>query len=239
MTHVLVVDDERQIRRALNLNLVARGYEVTEASTGEAALGAIAADHPDLVLLDLGLPGLDGVAVIEAVRGWSAVPIIVLTAREDERSKVQALDLGADDYVTKPFGMAELIARIGAALRRSSATDKQQALVRTRQFELDLVARRAFVFARPDSDTPSTARDEVRLTRTEWLIVAYLVNHPHQLITYKQLITAVWGRAYDPDQNVLRVHMGHVRRKLERAAAKPEYFITDVGVGYRFEPGAG
>jgi len=239
MTRVLIVDDERQIRRALTLNLGARGFDTSEASSGEAALIAITESNPDIVLLDLGLPGMGGIAVIEAVRGWTNVPIIVLTAREDERSKVLALDAGADDYVTKPFGMAELIARVRAALRRSSITDKHPAHVRTRQFELDLTAHRAFVLAEASAGDPDSghgAMTEVRLTRTEWRIVAYLVAHPHQLITYRQLLTAVWGGDYDPDQNLLRVHMVHVRRKLERDQTRPEYFITDAGVGYRFQP---
>ena len=232
MTSVLIVDDERQIRRALSLNFGARGYQVHEAATGESALSEVARVRPDIVLLDLGLPGMSGLTVIEALRGWTDVPIIVITARDEERTKVLALDAGADDYVTKPFGMAELVARVRAALRRvpDSATDV--ALVETTQFDLDLSAHRAFVHA------DSSPRTEVRLTPTEWGIITHLVRHPHQLITYKQLITSVWGPDYEPDQNLLRVHMGHIRRKLEVDQAQPRYFITDVGVGYRFQPDA-
>jgi two-component system KDP operon response regulator KdpE len=235
MTSVLVVDDERQIRRALSLNFRARGYVVTEAVSGEAALAQIADGRPDIVLLDLGLPGMDGITVIEALRGWTTVPIIVLTARDDERSKVRALEAGADDYVTKPFGMAELVARVRAALRRSPEASPELAVIATADFELDLLGHRALVGASSDEDA-STTRAEVRLTRTEWGIVGHLVRHPHRLVTYKQLIRAVWGPDYEPDQNLLRVHMGHIRRKLEPDHTQPRYFITDAGVGYRFQP---
>jgi len=234
MTSVLVVDDERQIRRALSLNFSARGYTVTEAGSGEAALSQIADDRPDIVLLDLGLPGMNGIAVIEALRGWTSVPIIVLTARDDERSKVLALEAGADDYVTKPFGMAELVARVRAALRRSPETGTEIAVVATPDFSLDLAAHRAFVGR--ESAPDGTERTEVRLTPTEWGIVNHLVRHPHRLVTYSQLILAVWGPDYEPDQNLLRVHMGHIRRKLEPDHTRPKYFITDAGVGYRFQP---
>jgi len=231
MSSVLIVDDERQIRRALSLNFGARGYQVFEAATGEAALSEVARVRPDIVLLDLGLPGMSGLTVLEALRGWTDVPIIVLTARDEERSKVLALDAGADDYVTKPFGMAELLARVRAALRRAPGSSADIAAVQTEQFELDLAAHRAFV-----RSTDSADLSEVRLTPIEWGVVAHLVRHPHQLVTYKQLITAVWGPDYEPDQNLLRVHMGHIRRKLEADHAQPTYFITDAGVGYRFQP---
>jgi two-component system KDP operon response regulator KdpE len=243
MTTVLVVDDERQIRRALKLNFTARGYQVVEASTGEEALTAVARARPDVVLLDLGLPGMSGITVIEALRGWTTVPIIVLTARDDEPSKVLALELGADDYVTKPFGMAELVARVRAALRRSPEATGDLAAIETPQFTLDLAAHRAFVrtgrtlAGEPVADEPVADEPvEVRLTPTEWAIVTHLVRHPHHLVTYRELITAVWGPDYEPDQNLLRVHMGHIRRKLETDAARPAYFITDAGVGYRFQP---
>ena len=183
-----------------------------------------ASEHPDVVLLDLGLPGMDGVLVIQSLRGWTSIPIIVLTVRDDERSKVQALDAGADDYVTKPFGMAELLARVRAVLRRNPNADESAAEVTTSSFRLDLVAHRAFV-----------ADAEVRLTPTEWAMVEYLVKYPGRLVTYRQLITAVWGPSYDPDPNLLRVHMGHIRHKLELDGARPKHFITDSGMGYRFE----
>jgi two-component system KDP operon response regulator KdpE len=225
---ILVVDDERPIRRALGLNLSARDYKVVFAETGEQAMQAAATEHPDLVLLDLGLPGISGLPVIEALRGWSAVPIIVLTARDDERSKVIALDAGADDYITKPFGMAELLARIRAALRRGGNPphDDRPEIV-SPWMRLDLAAHRAFVGERHDT--------QVRLTATEWNIVEYLVRNEGRLVTHRQLITAVWGATYSPSPNLLRVHMTNIRRKLERHPAAPEHFITDSGVGYRFE----
>ncbi len=230
MTRILVVDDEPQIRRALSLHLGVRGYEVFEAETGERALQVAATEHPDVVLLDLGLPGMDGALVIQALRGWTDMPIIVLSVRDDERSKVQALDAGADDYVTKPFGMAELLARVRAVLRRPATTQESKADVTTSSFRLDLVAHRAFVVG-----GNGDGNGEVRLTPTEWAIVEYLVRYPGRLVTYRQLITAVWGPTYDPDPNLLRVHMAHIRRKLEIDGARPKHFITDSGMGYRFD----
>jgi two-component system KDP operon response regulator KdpE len=227
MIRVLIVDDEPQIRRALSLNLGARGYEVFEAATGELALAATADRHPDIVLLDLGLPGMDGVMVLEALRGWTKVPVIVLTVRDDERSKVQVLEAGADDYVTKPFGMAELVARIRAVLRRNADSADEPAEITTPDFRLDLAGHRAYCGA---------GLEEVRLTPLEWGIVAHLVRNPHRLVTYRQLLTAVWGPTYDPDPNLLRVHMAHIRRKLEPDPSIPRYFVTDSGVGYRFQP---
>jgi two-component system KDP operon response regulator KdpE len=224
---ILVVDDERQIRRALGLNLTARDYQVVYAETGEAAMQAVATEHPDLVLLDLGLPGLSGIGVIEALRGWSHVPIIVLTARDDEHSKVIALDAGADDYITKPFGMAELLARIRAALRRVSDGARERPEVITPWLRLDFAAHRAFVGEAHDR--------EVHLTGTEWQIVDYLARNEGRLITHRQLITAVWGPTYSPNPNLLRVHMTNIRRKLEQHPGAPTHFITDSGVGYRFE----
>jgi two-component system KDP operon response regulator KdpE len=226
MTRVLVVDDEPQIRRALALHLGARGYEVLQADTGERGMQMAASEHPDVVLLDLGLPGMDGALVIQSLRGWSKMPIIVLTVRDDERTKVQALDAGADDYVTKPFGMAELLARVRAVLRRTPTGDEELAEVVTSSFRLDLVAHRAYA-----------GDEEVRLTPTEWAMVEYLVRYPGRLVTYRQLLTAVWGPSYDPDPNLLRVHMAHIRRKLELDPARPKHFITDSGMGYRFESG--
>jgi two-component system, OmpR family, KDP operon response regulator KdpE len=225
MTRVLVVDDEQQIRRALLLNLRARGYEVIEAATGESGVQLAASEHPDLVLLDLGLPGMSGLDVIIALRGWTQVPIIVLTVREDERAKVTALDSGADDYITKPFGMDELLARLRAALRRSSPV-AQEARVITSAWTLDRTAHTV-----TDSD-----HDLIRLTPTEWSIADHLTRHPGRLVTQRQLVDAVWGPTYEPDANLLRVHLAHIRRKLEPDATRPRYFITEPGVGYRFEP---
>ena len=221
---VLIVDDEPQIRRALSLNLGVRGYEVFQAESGEEAIAASAIDRPDIVLLDLGLPGVDGATVLAALRGWTTVPVIVLTARDDQRSKVELLDAGADDYITKPFGMAELISRMTAVLRRSAAAPTEAAEVVTDDFRLDLAAQRAFVGA-----------GEVRLTPIEWAIVRQLVRHPDRLITYDQVVNAVWGATHRTDGNLLRVHMTHIRQKLEPEPGRPRYFLTDAGSGYRFQ----
>lgn len=229
MTRVLVVDDELSIRKALSLNLATRGYEVVLADSGEAAMQAVASEHPDIVLLDLGLPGIDGIGTIEALRGWTDVPIIVLTVRDDEASKIAALDAGADDFITKPFSMGELLARLRAALRRAPDAPPESPEVVADHFRLDLPSRRAFV-------TTDDGEDEVRLTPTEWSIVAYLGRNPGRLVTQRQLVTAVWGPTFDPDPNLLRVHMAHIRRKLEADPSRPRHFITDSGVGYRFEP---
>ena len=226
MTTILIVDDEPQIRRALDLNLQAREYTVIGAATGEAALQLTATEHPDLVLLDLGLPGMNGLGVIHALRGWTSVPIIVLTARDDERSKVAALDAGADDYVTKPFGMAELLARINAALRRSGGIANEPAEVVVDDLRLDLAGHRAFVGEHHDH--------EQHLTGTEWQIVGFLARNAGRLVTHRELIDAVWGPGYSPNPNVLRVHMTNIRRKLEIDPATPRHFTTDPGVGYRF-----
>jgi two-component system, OmpR family, KDP operon response regulator KdpE len=223
---VLVVDDEGPIRRALGVNLRARGYDVDLAETGEGALELAARHHPDAVVLDLGLPGIDGVEVIEGLRGWSKVPIIVLSARDAEADKVAALDAGADDFVTKPFGMDELLARLRAALRRAAPSD-EEAVVVTADFTIDLAAKRVV----------SSGGDEVRLTPTEWQIVEVLVRHSGKLVAQKQLLQEVWGPAYETETNYLRVFMAQVRRKLEPEPGRPRYFLTEPGMGYRFELG--
>jgi two-component system KDP operon response regulator KdpE len=224
MTRVLVVDDEPQIRRALGVNLRARGYDVDLAPDGERALDLVARQHPDVVVLDLGLPGISGVEVIEGLRGWSRVPIVVLSVRDAEVDKVAALDAGADDYVTKPFGMDELIARLRAALRRA-APGKEEATVETPDFAIDLAAKRV-------------TRDgaEVRLTPTEWHVVETLVRNQGKLVAQTQLLQEVWGPEYHDETNYLRVFMAQVRRKLEPEPSQPRYFITEPGMGYRFEP---
>jgi len=225
MTRVLVVDDEPQIRRALLVNLRARGYEVDAAASGEEALQRAAAHLPDLVVLDLGLPGIDGVEVIRGLRGWTTVPIVVLSVRDQERDKVAALDAGADDYVTKPFGIGELLARLRAALRRAAPIDGEEpAIVETGDFTLDLAAKRAL-----------KGDKEVRLTPTEWHLVEVLVRHPGRLVGQRQLLQEVWGPQYETETNYLRVFMAQVRRKLEPDSAHPRYFITEPGMGYRFQ----
>ena len=203
MSHILVVDDEQQIRRALDINLRAHGYAVRTASSGEDALTDAATRIPDLVLLDLGLPGIDGIDVIRGLRGWTSIPIIVLSAREHDASKVAALDAGADDYVTKPFSVSELLARVRAALRRMQPTP-QQAIVETAGFSIDFAAHRIL-------------RDcvEVHLTPTEWSIVEELARNPGRLVTQRQLLHRVWGPQYETETNYLRVHLAAIRRKLE------------------------
>jgi two-component system, OmpR family, KDP operon response regulator KdpE len=224
VNRILVVDDEAQIRRALAVNLRARGYEVELAASGEEALHAAAQGHPDVVLLDLGLPGIDGTEVVRGLRGWSSVPIIVLSVRDAERDKVAALDAGADDYVTKPFGMDELLARLRAALRRRQPT-AETATVTTPDFTIDLAAARV---------TKDGA--EVHLTPTEWGLVENLVRHPGRLLTQRFLLQQVWGPQYERETNYLRVYMAQLRRKLEPDPSRPRYFITEPGMGYRFEP---
>jgi two-component system KDP operon response regulator KdpE len=220
---VLVVDDEPQIRRALGINLRARGYVVDLAETGEIALELAARNHPDVVVLDLGLPGISGVEVIDGLRGWSTVPVIVLSVRDAESDKVAALDAGADDFVTKPFGMDELLARLRAALRRA-APSEEEAIVQTPDFTIDLVAKKVV-----NADDA-----EVRLTPTEWQIVEVLVRHAGKLVAQRQLLQEVWGPAYETETNYLRVFMAQIRRKLEPSPSRPRYFVTEPGMGYRF-----
>ena len=226
MSRVLVVDDEPPILRALAANLRARDYQVDLAPTGEAALDLAAKHVPDAVILDLGLPGISGLEVIEGLRGWTDTPIIILSARDAQVEKVAALDAGADDYVTKPFGMDELLARLRAALRRASPSPTE-ALIETPAFTVDLSAKKVRV-----------RDDEVRLTPTEWHLVEVLVRNAGRLVTGRQLLQEVWGPQYGNETNYLRVHMGHIRRKLEPEPSRPRYFITEPGMGYRFENGA-
>jgi two-component system KDP operon response regulator KdpE len=223
VSRVLVVDDEPQIRRALGINLRSRGYDVDLAADGEQALTLAARKHPDVVVLDLGLPAMDGVEVIRGLRGWSHVPIVVLSVRDAEAEKVAALDAGADDYVTKPFGMDELVARLRAALRRSTPAE-EEALVETPDFTIDLASKKV----RRDGD-------EVRLTPTEWHVVEVLVRNRGRLVSQTQLLQEVWGPQYHDETNYLRVFMAQVRRKLEPEPGRPRYFITEPGMGYRFE----
>ena len=221
---VLAVDDEPPILRALATNLRARGYDVDLATTGEAALELASRRSPDVVILDLGLPGMSGLEVIQGLRGWSTVPIVILSAREAQADKVAALDAGADDYVTKPFGMDELLARLRAALRRAIPT-LEAPLVDTADFHIDLAAKRV-----------TTAAGDARLTPIEWHLVEVLARNPGRLVTARQLLEEVWGPQYGTETNYLRVHFAHIRRKLEPEPSRPRYFITEPGMGYRFEP---
>jgi two-component system KDP operon response regulator KdpE len=224
MSRILVVDDDRQLLRALRINLTARGYEVQLAPDGVTALAAASRQPPDLVIVDLGLPDMDGVEVVEGIRGWSAVPVIVLSARHLEQSKVRALDAGADDYVTKPFGMDELLARIRASLRRLIPTVAEP-VVATDAFTVDLSARRV-------------TRDgvDVRLTPTEWHVLEMLVRNPGKLVTQRQLLHEVWGPQYESQTNYLRVYLAQLRAKLETDPARPRHLLTEPGMGYRFQP---
>lgn len=224
MSRVLVVDDEVPILRTLTVNLRARGYEVDTAADGGDALRLAARHRPDAVILDLGLPGLTGLEVIDGLRGWTEVPIIVLSARGAERDKVAALDAGADDYVTKPFGMDELFARLRAAIRRR-APAAESATIETPDFTVDLAAK-----------TVMRDNREVRLTPTEWGIVELLVRNPDRLVSQRQILQEVWGPQYGEETNYLRVHLAHIRRKLEPDVSRPRYFITEPGMGYRFRP---
>jgi two-component system KDP operon response regulator KdpE len=221
---VLVVDDEPQIVRALVINLRARRYEVDAAPDGATALRLAADRHPDVVLLDLGLPDMDGVDVITGLRGWTRVPIIVLSARHASGEKVEALDAGADDYVTKPFAMDELLARLRAAFRRADA-GPEAAVLETASFTVDLAAKKA-------------TRDgvDVRLTPTEWHLLEVLTRNPGRLITQRRLLQEVWGPSYGTETNYLRVYMAQLRRKLEPDPTRPRHLITEPGMGYRFEP---
>jgi two-component system KDP operon response regulator KdpE len=227
VTRILCIDDEPQLLRGLRVNLEARGYDVDTAADGAAALDVAAARRPDLVLLDLGLPDMDGIDVIRGLRAWGSMPIVILSARELEPDKIAALDAGADDYVTKPFGMGELLARIRAAERRAAPAD-EAAVVETPDFRVDLAAKR---ISRDGTD--------VHLTPTEWHLVELLVRSPGKLLTQRTLLQEVWGPRYELETNYLRVYMAQIRRKLEPDPAHPRYFFTEPGMGYRFELDAG
>ena len=221
---VLVVDDEPAIVRALGINLKALGYQIDSAESGEDALRKAADHRPDAVILDLGLPGIDGVEVIRGLRGWTNVPIIVLSVRDAERQKILALDAGADDYVTKPFGMGELLARLRAALRRELDVETESPIIVTPDFTIDLTAKRVL-----------KGGAEIKLTPTEWGVVEVLVRHQGKLVTQTHLLKEVWGPQYEEETNYLRVFIAQVRRKLEPQPSQPRYFLTEPGMGYRFE----
>ena len=223
MPRVLVIDDEAQIRRTLAVNLQARGYDVDLAADGASALTVAAKTRPDVVILDLGLPDLDGIEVLHGLRGWSSVPIVVLSARENEQAKVAALDAGADDYVAKPFGIDELLARLRAALRRSAPSPPDEAVVETPDFTIDLAHK-------------TVTRDgaPVHLTRTQWRIVEVLSRNAGRLVTHPQLLREVWGPEYETETNYARVFMAQIRQKLEPEPTRPRYFITETGMGFRF-----
>jgi two-component system, OmpR family, KDP operon response regulator KdpE len=224
MTRVLIVDDDRQLLRALAINLRARNYQVDTATDGTAALSTASRQPPDLVILDLGLPDMNGVDVVDGLRGWYAAPIVVLSARDAQAQKVAALDAGADDYVTKPFGMDELLARIRAALRRAAPAETSPR-IQTSAFTIDLAAKRV-----------TTTEGDIRLTPTEWNLLEILIRNPDKLVSHKQLLQEVWGPGYQSQTNYLRVYMAQLRRKLELDPARPQHLITEPGIGYRFQP---
>jgi two-component system, OmpR family, KDP operon response regulator KdpE len=224
VTTVLVVDDEPQIVRALRINLRARHYDVYVAQTGAQALEEAAHHPPDLVILDLGLPDLDGVEVIGGLRGWTDAPIIVLSGRADSTDKVEALDAGADDYVTKPFGMDELLARMRAVVRRSAA-EPDEPQIRLGELIVDLAAKRV-----------TNGQRDIRLTPTEWHLLEVLLKHPGKLLSQRQLLQEVWGPGYTDASGNLRLYMAQLRRKLEPDPARPRWLLTEPGMGYRFQP---
>ena len=222
MSRVLVIEDEHPMRRALSISLHARGYDVDLAETGAQGLDLAARTKPDAVILDLGLPDMDGVDLACALRGWSTVPIIVLSARDTEAVKVAALDAGADDYVTKPFGINELLARLRAALRRSAPGDDTP-LIETDHFIIDLEAKAVTI-----------AGERVHLTPTEWHIVELLARNRGKLVLHEQILQQVWGPQYHDETHYLRFYISQIRRKLEPQPSLPRFFITEPGMGYRF-----
>ncbi len=244
MTRLLVVDDEPQLIRALRITLTARGYQVRTAVDGRHALADAASHPPEVVILDLGLPDMDGVDVIRGLRGWTSAPIIVLSGRTSSADKVEALDAGADDYVTKPFGVDELLARLRALTRRT-AGDSDPPTVEIGDFSIDVTARRV-VRARvtnrsvtpgdDDDDDDMTVGADVRLTPTEWHILEIMVRHPGKLITQRHLLTEVWGPAYTDEVGYLRQYLARLRRKLEPDPARPRHLLTEPGMGYRLVP---
>jgi two-component system, OmpR family, KDP operon response regulator KdpE len=236
LTTILVIDDEPQIVRALRINLRVRQFEVLAASSAAEALEVAAKHPPDLVILDLGLPDMDGVEVIHGLRGWTKAPIIVLSGRTDSTGKVEALDAGADDYVTKPFGMDELLARMRAVSRRSvAAADTPR--VRLGDLVVDLAARRVSRTNQP-GDSSGGATGDIRLTPTEWHLLEVLLRNPGKLLTRQQLLATVWGPGYAEATGNLRLYMAQLRHKLEPDPARPRWLLTEPGMGYRYQPEA-
>jgi two-component system, OmpR family, KDP operon response regulator KdpE len=227
VSRILVVDDEPQILRAMRINLIARQYDVVTAATGREALRAVGDDHPDLVVLDLGLPDIDGVQVIHELRAWTKVPVIVLSGRKDSRDKVDALDAGADDYVTKPFSLDELLARIRVVIRRRGDDEPLSSVV-VGTYTVDLADHRIF-----GTDDPG---DVVHLTRTEWELLEAVVREPGKLVSQRALLEQVWGPTYHAETQYVRQYMAQLRRKLETDPARPKHLLTEPGMGYRFQP---
>ena len=224
--HILVVDDEPQITRVLRTSLVAQGYEIRVANDGEMALEIMKNWSPDLIITDLAMPTLNGVELCRRVRTFSQVPIIVLSVRDQERQKIEALDAGADDYITKPFSMNELLARVRANLRRAPKPEEPADLIEAGDFRIDLATRTVTVAAR-----------ELKLTPKEFDLLLYLSHHPHRVVPHRTLLAAVWGANSTEQPEYLRVFIGQLRKKLEQDPAEPKYLLTERWVGYRFEPG--
>ena len=222
---ILIADDDPQLVRALRITLSARGYDVVTAADGTEALRLAVDKHPDLIVIDLGMPGLTGIEVIEAVRGWSTIPILVVSGRADSLDKVDALDAGADDYVTKPFAADELLARIRALSRRIPSAASEEPVVQFGEVVVDLAAR-----------TVTRAGAPVRLTPTEWRLLEALVRSPDRLITRETLLTEVWGPQYTTDTGYLRLYIAQLRKKLEGVPGSPAHLLTEAGMGYRFVP---
>ncbi|MGA3175369.1 MAG: response regulator [Syntrophorhabdales bacterium] len=218
---ILIVDDEKQIRRMLRTALTSCGYDISEASSGQEGLSQAAIFHPDLIILDLGLPDLDGTEVIKRLREWAQVPIIILSVREHETDKIKALDAGADDYITKPFGMGELLARIRVALRHVAKTEDEPVLT-FGELTLDLARRNV-----------SLKGTEIKLTPIEYEILKYLALKAGRVVTHTQLLRAIWGSNYQDQTHYLRIYIGHLRRKIENDSSQPAYIVTEPGVGYR------
>jgi len=229
---VLVVDDEPQLLRAMRINLSARGYEVVVAADGASALELAARHVPDVVVLDLGLPDMDGTEVIAGLRGWTRVPILVLSGRADSADKVDALDAGADDYVTKPFSMDELMARLRALVRRVESDNAADAVVTIGHYTVDLAAR----MVRRLAEAPEATPDQVHLTKTEWAVLEVLVRNQGRLVSGRQLLQQVWGPAYHSETNYLRFYLAKLRQKLEPEPSHPRQLLTEPGMGYRFQP---
>ena len=229
MSRVLLVEDDLQLLRAMQVTLRARGHHILTATTGHKALATAAGEHPDLVVLDLGLPDVDGVEVIRGLRSWTPMPIIVLSGRTSGGDKVAALDAGADDYVTKPFGVEELLARIRAVTRRT--TTPTGTALDIGDYRIDLAARRVDARAADDPAPP-----EIRLTPTEWRLLEALVRRPGRLVGRRELLTEVWGPAYTDDTSSLRLYLNRLRHKLEPDPARPRHLLTEPGMGYRYQP---
>ena len=232
MTRILVVDDEQQLLRALRINLTARRYEVLTAPDGTTALHAAAKRVPDLVVLDLGLPDMDGTEVIAGLRGWTKVPILVLSGRTDAGDKVAALDAGADDYVTKPFNMDELLARIRALNRRAEPDNPSTPAAVIGHHTIDLTAR---IITRTGRQ-PEDSAHAVHLTKTEWAVLELLLRNPGRLVPTRQILLEVWGPEHESQTNYLRFYLARLRQKLEPEPSRPRHLLTEPGMGYRYQP---